>query len=71
MRREFADYLSQKGIITEESLQRLADEGWRAIKLRGFLQFVRDGAQEASHEPDRYRYGEGEVSRSSCGFGQS
>lgn len=40
MRREFADYLVEKGLITESSLQRLADEGWNIRDPIGLLAYA-------------------------------
>lgn len=40
MRREFADYLSEKGLIGESALQRLADEGWNIRDPIGLLAYA-------------------------------
>jgi hypothetical protein len=40
MRREFADYLLDKGIIDESALQRLADEGWNIRDPIGLLAYA-------------------------------
>lgn len=40
MRREFADYLLEKGLISDDSLQRLADEGWNIRDPIGLLAYA-------------------------------
>jgi hypothetical protein len=40
MKREFADYLIEKGLITEQSIQRLADEGWNIRDPIGLLAYA-------------------------------
>ncbi len=40
MRREFADYLMGKGVIGEEALQRLADDGWNIRDPIGLLAYA-------------------------------
>ncbi len=40
MRREFADYLLEKGLIGDDALQRLADEGWNIRDPIGLLAYA-------------------------------
>jgi len=39
MRREFADYLMEKGLIAKQALQRLADQGWNVRDPIGLLAY--------------------------------